>query len=159
MNYLLQEKMQQIKQMTEEQLEVQGVFYNFDELIENEIVSDFPKYSQRMRSNFKKGVDLIEMLVNYFNETLDEIKSYHESISTETKSNLSAQITNEKKALAQQIQAKITEWANLKREIEQIKQHSKATETQLGLVTLKDIKNAVPLTTKEKVLKIMKGER
>ncbi len=170
MNYLLQEKMKQIKQMISEQIEVEGRFYNFDELIENEIVSEFPKYSHRMRSQFIKGVELIEELIDYFNRTLDEIKGYHESISTDTKESLSKQITNEKDALAQQtnktreslqreIQAKITEWANLKKEIERIKDHSKATETQLGLVTLRDIKNAVPLTTKEKVLKIMKGER
>ena len=49
-------------------IEVEGQQYNFEDMIENEYISDFPKYSHRMRSNF---VEIVRYTDLFFNKTRD----------------------------------------------------------------------------------------
>ena len=49
-------------------IEVEVQQYNFEDMIENEYISDFPKYSHRMRSNF---VEIVRYTDLFFNKTRD----------------------------------------------------------------------------------------
>ena len=49
-----------IKNMVATKIVVDGMSYDFDAMIENEIVSDFPLYSHRMRDSFVRGAQIID---------------------------------------------------------------------------------------------------
>lgn len=68
---------------------VEGVNYNFSDLIENEWISDFPNYSHRMRSNFVKGAEIVDEHLANIDQCLiqleDELYRVYDKLSDDKK--------------------------------------------------------------------------
>lgn len=52
-----------LQEMIKSKIKVDGVIYDFKDMIENEYVSDFPVYSHRMRNTVAKGVELFDAFI------------------------------------------------------------------------------------------------
>ena len=72
-------------------IEVEGQQYNFDDMIENEYISDFPKYSYRMRSNF---VEIVRYTDLFFNKTRDGLLRIENNINATIQNALATDTKN-----------------------------------------------------------------
>lgn len=54
---------EKLHEMIKSKIKVDGVLYDFKDMIENEYVSDFPVYSHRMRNTVAKGVELFDAFI------------------------------------------------------------------------------------------------
>lgn len=72
-------------------IEVEGQQYNFEDMIENEYISDFPKYSHRMRSNF---VEIVRYTDLFFNKTRDGLLRIENNINATIQNALATDTKN-----------------------------------------------------------------
>ena len=72
-------------------IEVEGQQYNFEDMIENEYISDFPKYSYRMRSNF---VEIVRYTDLFFNKTRDGLLRIENNINATIQNALATDTKN-----------------------------------------------------------------
>lgn len=92
---------EKLKQLTEQQLEVNGQRFDFDEYIDNEQISAFPEYSQRVRTVAKK-------IANIFDDYLEEVDT--------NLSKMEDNLTQTVDAYIDQTQEKYTQWEKEKQD-------------------------------------------
>lgn len=122
------------------QILVESNRYNFEEKIEDEWVSDFPEYSYRMRSNFVKGVRIIDSLLGEIVSTLNDFRITKESELNSFKSAKERELNSLKSTKEQELNNLMTQ---LRNEYNNLSSNSEASETKLGLINKNTINTMI----------------
>lgn len=117
---------QNIKNMINQPITVEGTQYNFGDMIETEWISDFPNYSHRMRSAFVKGAEIVDNLMNEVEHHAIEAGNFLQTSYETWKRNT--------------LDPKVNELARLTLLVQDTLDRTKATDTVSGTLTKNEVK-------------------
>ena len=117
---------QSIKNMINQPITVEGIQYNFGDMIENEWISGFPIYSHRMRSTFVRGAEIVDNLMN-------EVEQYANNLGNEIKTTYEYYKRNI-------LDPKANELSRLTLLVQDTLDRTKATDTVSGTLTKNEVK-------------------
>lgn len=117
---------QSIKNMINQPITVEGIQYNFGDMIENEWISDFPIYSHRMRSTFVRGAEIVDNLMNEVEQHAIEAGNFLQNSYETWKRNT--------------LDPKVNELNRLTLLVQDTLDRTKATDTVSGTLTKNEVK-------------------